>query len=46
MLKQYIDILIEEGNYMTQCLKDIEGSTVNDLMFFINHHTLNAICGT
>jgi len=45
MLKQYVNILIEEGNYMVQCLKDIEGSTINDLISFISHHTLNAICG-
>ncbi|XP_067209359.1 cytochrome P450 4C1-like isoform X1 [Linepithema humile] len=46
MLKQFVDIFIEEGNYMTQCLKDIEGSTVNDLIFFTSHHTLNVICET
>ncbi|XP_067210642.1 cytochrome P450 4C1-like [Linepithema humile] len=46
MLKQYVNILIEEGNYMVQCLKDIEGSTINDLISFISHHTLNAICET
>nr|XP_012236071.1 PREDICTED: cytochrome P450 4C1-like [Linepithema humile] len=46
MLKQFVDIFIEEGNYMTQCLKDIEGSTVNDLIFFTSHYTLNVICET
>jgi len=52
ILKQYVNILIEEGNYMVQCLKDnnelkdTNELIVNDLLFFISHHTLNAICGT
>nr|XP_012222591.1 PREDICTED: cytochrome P450 4C1-like [Linepithema humile] len=46
VLKQFVDILIEEGNYMTQCLKDSKESTVNDLTSFTSNHTLNAICKT
>jgi len=30
---------------MIKCLKDIDGSNVNDLAIFISQHTLNAICG-
>uniref|UniRef100_UPI0005D394C3 uncharacterized LOC105432372 n=1 Tax=Pogonomyrmex barbatus TaxID=144034 RepID=UPI0005D394C3 len=46
ILKQFIEILIEEGNHITQSLKNIKGSTVDDLAAFIGHHTLNAICET
>jgi len=44
ILKQFVEILIEEGNHMTKFLKDTKGS-VDDLVSFISHHTLNAICG-
>ncbi|XP_011637638.1 cytochrome P450 4C1-like isoform X3 [Pogonomyrmex barbatus] len=46
ILNQFVEMLIEEGNHMTQSLKNIEGSTVNDLVSFISFHTLNAICET
>ncbi|KYQ53159.1 Cytochrome P450 4C1, partial [Trachymyrmex zeteki] len=45
ILKQFVEILIDEGNRMTKSLKDINGS-VNNLVSFISHHTLNAICET
>ncbi|KAL6259145.1 hypothetical protein P5V15_009067 [Pogonomyrmex californicus] len=46
ILKQFVEVFIEEGNHITQSLKNIKGSTVDDLVFFISHHTLNAICET
>ena len=46
ILKQFVDILIEEGNRMTKFLNNIEGSIVKDLVFLISQHTLNAICET
>ncbi|XP_067213637.1 cytochrome P450 4C1-like [Linepithema humile] len=46
MLKQFVDVFIEEGNYMTQCLKGNEELIVNDLISFVSQHTLNAICET
>lgn len=46
MLKQFVDVFIKEGNYMTQSLKDNKKLIVNDLMSFVSQHTLNAICGT
>lgn len=45
ILQQFVGILIEEGNRMTQSLKDLNGTVVKDLMPFISKHTLNAICG-
>ncbi|XP_011631299.2 cytochrome P450 4C1-like, partial [Pogonomyrmex barbatus] len=44
ILKQFVEVLIEEGNNITQSLKNIKGSTVDDLAFFIGHHTMNVIC--
>ncbi|XP_020295585.1 cytochrome P450 4C1-like [Pseudomyrmex gracilis] len=47
ILKQYIDVLIDEGNRMVNdILTKIKDSTVTDLMSFVSHHTLNAICET
>ncbi|XP_071652110.1 cytochrome P450 4C1-like [Temnothorax longispinosus] len=46
ILKQFVEILIEEGNRMTKSLKDRKESTIDDLMLFVSHHTLNAICET
>ncbi|XP_072749000.1 cytochrome P450 4C1-like isoform X2 [Anoplolepis gracilipes] len=46
ILKQFVNILIEEGNRMTTFVNDIEGSIIKDLVFFISKHTLNAICET
>ncbi|XP_039312577.1 cytochrome P450 4C1 isoform X1 [Solenopsis invicta] len=45
ILKQFVEVLIEEGNYMTKCLKDMDG-LVDDLMFLVSKHTLNSICET
>ncbi|KAL6416378.1 hypothetical protein ACFW04_013527 [Cataglyphis niger] len=45
ILKQFTDILIKEGDYMTESLKDVGGTVVKDLISFITEHTLNAICG-
>ncbi|XP_011066201.1 PREDICTED: cytochrome P450 4C1-like [Acromyrmex echinatior] len=42
ILKQFVEILIDEGNRMAKFLKDTNGS-VNDLMFLISHHTMNII---
>ncbi|XP_029171172.1 cytochrome P450 4C1-like [Nylanderia fulva] len=46
ILKQFVDIFIEEGNRMTKFLNDMDGSIVKDLVSFISEHTLNAICET
>ncbi|KAL6259147.1 hypothetical protein P5V15_009069 [Pogonomyrmex californicus] len=46
ILKQFVEVLIEEGNNITQSLKNIKGSTIDDLTSLISHHTLNAICET
>ncbi|KAL6257984.1 hypothetical protein P5V15_011579 [Pogonomyrmex californicus] len=46
ILKQFVEILIKEGNHLTQSLKNSEGSTIDNLVFFISNHTLNAICET
>jgi len=37
--------MIEESDYMTKSLKDLEDSTVKDLVNFISQHTLNIING-
>jgi len=44
-LKQFVNIQIEEGNHVTQCLKKNKQFIINDLFLFISHHTLNIICG-
>ncbi|KAL6420184.1 hypothetical protein ACFW04_012265 [Cataglyphis niger] len=44
ILKQFTDILIKEGDYMAESLKDVGGTVVKDLIPFITEHTLNAIC--
>ncbi|XP_067206750.1 cytochrome P450 4C1-like [Linepithema humile] len=46
ILKRFVDVLIEESNDLTQRLNDNEGLIVDDLISFISHHTLNAICET
>ncbi|XP_071560726.1 uncharacterized protein [Temnothorax nylanderi] len=46
ILKQFVDVFIEEGNRMTKFLKDSNSSNINDLANFISQHTLNAICET
>ncbi|KAL6419108.1 hypothetical protein ACFW04_011568 [Cataglyphis niger] len=44
ILKQFTDILIKEGDYMAESLKEVGGTVVKDLIPFITEHTLNAIC--
>jgi len=44
-LKKFVEIIIEEGNRMTNFMKDTKVSTVDDLMLFVSHYTLNTICG-
>ncbi|KAL6418339.1 hypothetical protein ACFW04_012209 [Cataglyphis niger] len=46
ILNQFTDILIKEGDYMAESLKDVKGTVVKDLIPFITEHTLNAICET
>lgn len=43
-MKQFIDILIEEGNRMIKFLKN-NGESVDNLVSFVSQHMLNAICG-
>ncbi|EZA46584.1 hypothetical protein X777_00007, partial [Ooceraea biroi] len=45
IIKQFFDTMVEESNRMTNSLKDMENSTVQDLRSFISYHTLNIICG-
>lgn len=45
ILKQFVEIMIEESNNMAKSLKDNKG-IVNDLVSFVSHHTLNVICET
>lgn len=45
ILRQFLDILTEESDRMTQSLKNAEGIVVKDLISFISEHTLNIICG-
>ncbi|XP_025997578.1 cytochrome P450 4C1 [Solenopsis invicta] len=46
ILQQFVEILIEEGERMTNSLKNAGDSITKDLTPFINEHTLNAICET
>jgi len=46
ILKQFVNIFIEEGNRMTKFLKDGNISNIDDLANFMSQHTLNAICET
>ncbi|XP_014486908.1 PREDICTED: cytochrome P450 4C1-like, partial [Dinoponera quadriceps] len=45
ILKQFVEILIEEGNRAAKSFKNTEESVIDDLLHFTSHHTLNAICG-
>ncbi|XP_011882043.1 PREDICTED: cytochrome P450 4C1-like [Vollenhovia emeryi] len=45
ILQQFVEILIEEGENMTNALKNTGNTVVKDLTPFISEHTLNAICG-
>ncbi|XP_020280533.1 cytochrome P450 4C1-like [Pseudomyrmex gracilis] len=46
ILRQFVEVLIEEGNHMTNSLKQSEGTVVKDLIPFVSEYTLNAICET
>ncbi|XP_014487249.1 PREDICTED: cytochrome P450 4C1-like [Dinoponera quadriceps] len=46
ILKQFVEILIEEGNRAAESLKNTEESVIDDLLHFTSHHTLNAISET
>jgi len=37
--------MIEESDYMTKSLKNLEDSTIEDLMTFVSQHTMNIISG-
>jgi len=45
ILQQFVEILIEEGENMTNSLKNTGDAVVKDLVSFFSEHTLNAICG-
>ncbi|XP_020289589.1 cytochrome P450 4C1-like [Pseudomyrmex gracilis] len=46
ILRQFLDILIEESDRMIKSLKDNEEPVIKDLVPFLSKHTLNAICET
>ncbi|XP_020289584.1 cytochrome P450 4C1-like isoform X2 [Pseudomyrmex gracilis] len=46
LLQQFVEVLIEEGNHMTNFLKESEGTVIKNLVPFLSEHTLNAICET
>ncbi|XP_036142986.1 cytochrome P450 4C1 isoform X1 [Monomorium pharaonis] len=46
ILKQFVEILVKEGESMTRSLKNSGGIVTKDLVPFISEHTLNAICET
>ncbi|XP_076634520.1 uncharacterized protein LOC143348322 [Colletes latitarsis] len=46
VLQQFIDIIIEESERMTDLLKNEGGAVVKNLMPFYSEHTLNVICET
>ncbi|XP_018393741.1 PREDICTED: cytochrome P450 4C1-like [Cyphomyrmex costatus] len=46
ILQQFLDILIEESENMTNSLRNTGDTVVNDLLSFVSEHTLNAICET
>jgi len=46
ILQQFVDILIEESDNMTESLKNTGSAVVKDLVPFMSEHTLNAICET
>jgi len=45
ILQQFVAILIEEGEIMTETLKNTQSTVVKDLVSFVSEHTLNTICG-
>ncbi|XP_020278699.1 cytochrome P450 4C1-like [Pseudomyrmex gracilis] len=44
ILKQFIDIFIEESNRMVATLKNAKEPVVKELLSFMSNHTLNIIC--
>ncbi|XP_014486909.1 PREDICTED: cytochrome P450 4C1-like isoform X1 [Dinoponera quadriceps] len=46
ILKQFVEIFIEEGNRAAESFNNTEESVINNLLLFTSHHTLNAICET
>uniref|UniRef100_UPI0009490568 uncharacterized LOC105181718 n=1 Tax=Harpegnathos saltator TaxID=610380 RepID=UPI0009490568 len=46
ILRQFVDILLEEGERMTKILKNAGGPVEKNIIHFISEHTLNAICET
>ncbi|XP_020289593.1 cytochrome P450 4C1-like isoform X4 [Pseudomyrmex gracilis] len=46
MLRQYVDVFVEESNHMVTSLKECEGTVIQDLVPLLSEHTLNAICET
>lgn len=45
ILKQFVEIFIEEGENMTESLKNEGDTVIKNLMPFCSEHTLNALCG-
>lgn len=45
ILRKFVEILTEEGERMTQELKNFGGTIEIDVLPFASQHTLNAICG-
>ncbi|XP_020296673.1 cytochrome P450 4C1-like isoform X2 [Pseudomyrmex gracilis] len=43
ILRQFVDIFIEESNRMINSLKDSKGPVIKNLVPFLSKHTLNAI---
>ncbi|XP_032675967.1 cytochrome P450 4C1-like [Odontomachus brunneus] len=46
ILKDFVEIFIEEGNRITESFNHMEESIIENMQFFTSHHTLNAICET
>ncbi|XP_076756466.1 cytochrome P450 4C1-like [Xylocopa sonorina] len=46
ILRQFVEIFIEQGNELVQTLKNEKGPVVKDLWPLISEHTLNIICET
>uniref|UniRef100_UPI003B63730A cytochrome P450 4C1-like n=1 Tax=Odontomachus brunneus TaxID=486640 RepID=UPI003B63730A len=46
ILREFVDILTEEGERMVEKLRNVGGTVEMDLLPFVSEHTLNAICET
>ncbi|XP_034175885.2 cytochrome P450 4C1 [Osmia lignaria lignaria] len=46
VLRQFVDVFIEESERMIKILKSEQGPVVKDLLPIISEHTLNVICET